>query len=133
MTKPLFILGTLACTALLTACDSQFHPYDGQSGYQLTPLGQEQYRLEYVGKPANSAKDVEMMWHHAARERCRGGSYEHQLRLEQKPLGQSSLNLGNTLIPAEGTYMHASGHLHCLAPNYALKQPKSAVEHFTAH
>lgn len=143
MTKSLLLAGLLASATLLSGCDSQFHPYDGHSGYQINPLGAEQYHLNYIGKPVNSERDVRMMWHHAARERCRGGSYQHQLTIEQKTLDKTSLHLGNTLIPKGEHYIYARGHLHCLAPGYALKkgalqqdtpeQPVSTVEHFATN
>ncbi|WP_286237468.1 hypothetical protein [Neptuniibacter halophilus] len=87
---------------LLAGCDSSYHPYNGQSGFSFEPEGTAQYTLHYQGLATSRAEDLNVMWHHTARELCRGGAYHHSLH----PLQDAKL----------------SGRLHCLTPGLGLNR-----------
>ena len=122
----------LSCAAL-AGCDSSFHRFDGTSGYTVKAKANDLYQIEYTGRVTDSLKDIEMMWHHAARETCHGGSYQH--RLDQPySLTNQQPEFGNALLPKEKVQTLLKGDVYCLAPNFAAKQMSGlSMEHFTAN
>ncbi|WP_415896615.1 hypothetical protein [Neptuniibacter sp. QD57_21] len=106
---------------LLSGCDSSYHAFDGKSGFSFTPINSDEYSVEYIGDKKSSQKDVETMWHHAARELCRGGAYQHQIfsrTSEKQALKQYG---GGNILPPESTTYQVKGDILCLAPNLANK------------
>lgn len=113
----LLLGGILAVTS---GCDSSYRSYDGSSGFKFKPLSIDSYVLEYQGASRSSKQDVETMWHHAAREICRGAGYQHVLTAMEAQKGYGVT--GNELIPKTTTRYRLTGEITCLAPNIALKQ-----------
>lgn len=105
---------------LLSGCDSSYHAFDGKSGFSFTPISSDEYSVEYIGDKRSSQQDVETMWHHTARELCRGGAYQHQIfsrTSEKKAVTQYG---GGNILP-ESTTFQVKGDILCLAPNLANK------------
>ncbi|MGB0204662.1 MAG: hypothetical protein ACPF9K_06390 [Neptuniibacter sp.] len=124
----LLLGGILAVTA---GCDSSYHSYDGNSGFKFEPLSIDTYVLEYQGTSKNSKQDVEVMWHHAAREICRGAGYQHAITGTETQ--KDSIETGNELIPKTTTRFRLEGEITCLAPNIALKRQEGKLfsDHLT--
>jgi len=104
--------------ALLTGCDSSYHAFDGQSGFSFAPLSDDQYQLEYRGDRKSSAQDVETMWHHAARELCRSGLYQHAIYTRSSKRADSN---GGNIVPDMIKTHQVKGEVFCLAPNFSQK------------
>lgn len=104
----------------VSGCDSSYRSYDGNTGFKFTPVSIDHYILEYHGAPKNSKQDVETMWHHAAREICRGAGYQH--RISQIEQHKGSASMGNELIPKEESRYKLQGEVTCIAPNIAQKR-----------
>lgn len=126
----MLLLGGLAIA--LTGCDSSYHSFDGNAGFTFKPISIDQYEIEYVGHATDNQKDVEMMWHHAAREVCRGSGYQH--RIGQMNTELTEIAGGNELVPRTKIRYSLQGEVICLAPNIAAKrdQPDLTAKHLAA-
>jgi hypothetical protein len=119
--------------ALTSGCDSSYHSYDGRSGFKFEPLSIDTYVLEYQGNTQSTKQDVEVMWHHAAREICRGAGYQHVLTdIETQ---KDSIGTGNELVPKPTTRHRLEGEITCLAPNIAVKRQEGKLfsDHLTTN
>ncbi len=120
-------LSLLFAGCLLSGCDSNYHAFDGQSGYQFEVVSNDQYKLAYIGHPLSNMKDVEVMWHHTARELCRGGAYQHLYQQKKVQTETATIAYENSLVPKQATHYQLSGELTCLAPTYGVKQGGAEV------
>ncbi len=111
--------------AVITGCDSSYHSYNGHSGFKFEPLSIDSFVLKYYGTKRNSAEDVEIMWHHAAREICRGSGYQHIYTDIDSVQGR--LPQGNELLPQSAIRHTLEGEITCLAPNIALKRQQGRL------
>ncbi|MGH1460408.1 MAG: hypothetical protein ACRBB6_00060 [Neptuniibacter sp.] len=119
----LLLLGGIL--SITSGCDSSYHSYNGNTGFNFQPLSTDSYSLQYYGANNNSIQDVEVMWHHAAREICRGAGYQHTFTAADAVKEHS--NLGNELIPKAPTRYALQGKITCLAPNIALKRTQEGL------
>ncbi|MGI1668785.1 MAG: hypothetical protein K6L74_00520 [Neptuniibacter sp.] len=126
----LLLGGILSVTS---GCDSSYHLHDGHSGFIFEPLSTDTFVLQYHGTDRNSAEDVEVMWHHAAREICRGAGYQHHFTDHESEQGGSLK--GNELIPQTSVRYKLAGEITCLTPNIALKREQGQLfsDHLTTN
>lgn len=113
-------LTTIVLSSLLLAgCDNSYHTFDGKTGYQVSTIGTEKYKIAFYGHPHHSVKDIQQLWQHAAREVCRG-SYSLQALEKGEITSQASEMHQGTVIPSSGR-LYLKGTVNCLAGSLAGK------------
>ncbi|WP_067863380.1 hypothetical protein [Neptuniibacter marinus] len=117
---------------LLNGCDSNYHLFDGLSGYKFSPLTSTSFSVQYYGNEKSSLKDVTAMWHHKARELCKGGAYTHKL-LPPTQQDSSNKSLDSSFLPKDDNYYLLEGTINCLAPNHTKDQNRLLSEHLPAN
>lgn len=111
----------LLAGAVLSGCGSNYHAFDGKSGYKSSSLSSDRFAIQYYGNRNSSMKDVEVMWHHKARELCKGGAYQHRFLTQKARLTGNKLAMGGGFIPKGESHFLIDGEAECLAPSYARK------------
>ncbi|MCP4596936.1 hypothetical protein [Neptuniibacter sp.] len=114
----------LLFSTALNGCDSSYHAFDGNSGYRSNMITPDNFSLQYTGNQFDTKQDVETMWHHRARELCRGAAYQADHLTVTKVKNPGSLQSGETLPQAISHY-YLSGEVLCLAPNLARKRKET--------
>ena len=71
-------------------------------------------KLNYYGDTTNTQRDVLTLWHHAARERCRGGAYTHEMMSMKQQNNTKPIWREGTLIPENNAGYIAQGEARCL-------------------
>jgi len=116
----LLILGS----CLLNGCDSSYHLFDGLSGYKFATITPDRFSIQYYGNEKSSLSDVNAMWHHKARELCKGGAYEHNLLPVEQRENTDKQGIDASFLPKDNNYL-LKGEVTCLAPTYTAKtQPE---------
>lgn len=111
----------LLLSGVLAGCDSTYHAFDGESGYKFEALNGDSFAVQYYGNRLNSQKDVEVMWHHKARELCKGGAYQHHIISNQPLMTGKQVVMNAGLIPKGESHFLVDGEVSCLAPSLAIK------------
>lgn len=128
----LFIFG-----AFITGCNSSYHEFNGKSGYKFETLNSDQFAVQYYGNAHSSMKDVETMWHHKARELCKGGAYHHKITTKRPLLKGNKIVMDGSLIPKPAAHYFVDGEISCIAPSLAIKlnqeKGNSLGEDFTSN
>ena len=128
------------CMVMLGGCDSSYHAYDGRSGFSIQAVKPQAFHINYYGNTANTQQDVLTMWHHAAREQCKGGTYAHEIT-NMEPLSNAKLIWREgTIIPKNNAGHLIQGEVQCLIgdlgslAHYAKKSVNSdlSANHFVS-
>ncbi|MDO6513024.1 hypothetical protein [Neptuniibacter sp. 2_MG-2023] len=106
-------------SCLLNGCDSNYHLFDGLSGYKFATINPSRFTIQYYGNEESSLNDVTTMWHHKARELCKGAAYKHAFLTPTKRKNINTSNLNSNFLPKDDNYYLLEGEVNCLAPNYA--------------
>ena len=106
---------------LLGGCESNYHAFDGKSGYKFTSLSSDQFVIQFYGNQSSSQRDVEVMWHHKARELCKGGAYQHQITASKAQRTGIEAIRNTGFVPKERSHFILAGEVSCLAPSLAIK------------